>query len=273
MKVERKEPKLSVISYKDMNEFYSYLCDTPFNEAFRWATHKSVASDEAFTGTKSFEEAVELMKNGWQDMARNLTNKLKAVEKDVTVMTRRKTVYDVAGYQCSVPRFLQGLPNSMVRTTNVPVKQKVITVVKNISYSYGVKKDEIIEESIKAMAVVKKLEAQGYRVNVDIILGTSAGMGTTEEGNFGVRVRVKGANERLNVSKLAFPLVNPSMLRRLMFRWIEVYPEVTKRFVYGYGRPWGNSDALRVLGENEYLIPAIMDAKVENIRGMEDLLK
>src|SRR5699024_11437952 len=62
------------------------------------------------------------------------------------------------------------------------------------------------------------------------------------------------SNEKLNISKLAFPLVNPSMLRRLFFRFIEVYPNVTNSFVCGYGRP-ADSDEIRKIFKNEYLLP------------------
>ena len=31
--------------YDSIAEFYKYLCDTPFNSAFRWAEHDSVTSD------------------------------------------------------------------------------------------------------------------------------------------------------------------------------------------------------------------------------------
>ena len=54
----------SIVEYKSIAEFYDYLCTTPFNDVFRWSKHSSVDGSESFTKTKSFDEAVDLMKNG-----------------------------------------------------------------------------------------------------------------------------------------------------------------------------------------------------------------
>lgn len=256
---------IETISYNSLSDFYKYICDTPFNEAFRWEEHSSTSSGYDFTQTTNFEEAVDLFKNGWPDMSQKLTQKLKVKESETAVMTKRRNVYDVVGYQCSVPRYLQGIPTSMVRTVNTPIKQKVITLVKSIDYNGGVATEKIVEESIKALQIVKKLEAQGYKINLDIILGTM------ENLKFLVRVRVKNANERLNISKLAFPLVHPSMLRRLMFRWIEVYPKITKRFVGGYGKPATSAECRKVLKSNEYLLPNFIMKDISKINNIDDL--
>lgn len=263
--------KTEVIEYDSLEEFYKYICDTPFNEAFRWAVHKSVEGRESFTKTKSFEESVSLMKNGWEDMAQNLTKKLKVIENEVQPSTKRKTVYDVAGYQCSVPRYLQGLPNSMVRTTNIPAKQKIITVTKSIDYNGGTTTEEIVQESVKALQVVKKLEAQGYRINLNVAVGTNKSINSSSDGRFLLKIRIKNASERLNVSKLAFPLVHPSMLRRLIFRWIEVYPKITKEFVGNYGYPT-RDEAMKQALNGEYLLPAFMK-DVSSINSLDDLIK
>mgnify|MGYP003308451540 CR=1 FL=1 len=58
-----------VTEYNSISEFYDYLCKTPFNEAFRWNDHHSASGNMDFTKTANFEEAVNLMKNGWTDMA------------------------------------------------------------------------------------------------------------------------------------------------------------------------------------------------------------
>ena len=178
-----------------------------------------------------------------------------------------KNVLGVTGYQAIVPLYLQGVPNNMVTKKMTPVKQKVITMNKSIDYNGGVNADQIIEESIKAMQIVKKLEAQGYRCNLNIVLGTTAGYPSKQ---FVVKVRIKSANEKLNVSKLAFPLVHPSMLRRLFFRFIEVYPHVTKSFVSGYGSP-ATSNEMRNIFKGEYLLPNFIKKDVNAIKTIDDI--
>lgn len=269
MRIEQITSKTEVVEYDSLHEFYEYLIHTPFNDAFCWAKHSSVDGDYYFTKTRDFSEAVELFKNGWSDMATKLVQKLKVIESKTEPTMKPRNVLGVAGYQAIVPLYLQGVPNNMVTKKMTPVKQKVITLNKSIDYNGGVSADQIIEESIKAMQIVKKLEAQGYRCNLNIVLGTTAGYPSNSK-QFVVKVRIKSANEKLNVSKLAFPLVHPSMLRRLFFRFIEVYPHVTKSFVSGYGRP-ATSDEMRNIFKGEYLLPNFIKKDVNTIKTIDDL--
>lgn len=254
-----------VIEYDSLKEFYDYLCVTPFNDVFRWADHASVSGGKSFTKTESFDEAVNLFKTGWSDMASKLVQRLKVIENKTEPTMKPRNTLGVCGYQAIVPLYLQGVPNNMMNKKMVPIKQKVVTINKSIDYNGGVKADQIIEESIKAMQIIKKLEAQGYRCNLNIVLGSSE-----SKNGFVVKVRIKSANEKMNISKLAFPLVHPSMLRRLFFRFIEVYPNITKDYVGGYGRPASTSE-LREMFKGEYLLPNFIRKDVNKINGIEDL--
>lgn len=259
--------KTEVIEYDSLNEFYNYLMETPSNKAFAWEKHSSVDGSYSFTKTENFGEAVDLFKKGWSDMATKLVQKLKVSESKMQPVMKPKTTLSVAGYQAIVPLYLQGVPNNMVNKKMVPVKQKVITLNKSIDYNGSVSADEIVNESIKAMQIVKKLEAQGYRCNLNIVLGSSEGSPVKQ---FIVKVKIKSASEKLNISKLAFPLVHPSMLRRLFFRWIEVYPKITKSFVGGYGQP-ATSEELRNAFKDEYLLPNFIRKDVKQINTIDDL--
>lgn len=265
MKTKEINKKTDVIEYNSLKEFYDYLVSTPFNEAFCWKKHSSVDGTYEFTKTKDFDEAVELFKNGWSDMATKLVQKLKVTETKMQPTMKPKTTLSVAGYQAIVPLYLQGVPNNMVNKKMVPIKQKVITLNKSIDYSCCVDADQIIEESIKAIRIVKKLESQGYRCNLNIVLGTSAG-----GKQFVIKVKIKSASEKMNISKLAFPLVHPSMLRRLFFRFIEVYPNVTKSFTSGYGAP-ATSSELRNIFKGEYLLPNFIKKDVDKVNTIDDL--
>lgn len=256
-----------IIEFDSLQDFYNYICVTPFNEAFRWAEHSSVKANKSWTKTENFEEAVQLFKNGWSDMASKLVQRLKVIESKTEPMKKPRNQLDVCGYQAVVPLYLQGVPNSMINKKMQPIKQKVITLNKSIDYHGGISSNTIVEESIKAMQIVKKLEAQGYRCNLNLVLGTSQGY-----CRFFVKIRLKSASEKMNISKLAFPLVHPSMLRRLLFRFIEVYPKVTSGFVHGYGTPATSYD-MRDVFKGEYLLPNIIHKDVNKITGIDDLEK
>lgn len=244
--------------FDSLNNFYEYITTTPLNKVFCWNL-SSTAGSKKFTGTENFEEAVNLFKNGWDDMAKKLTKKLKVTQNQTMCSEVQKTVYDIVGFQCSVPRYLQGIPTSMVNKRLVPIKQKVVTLNKDFTYNAMTSTEDIIEASIQTMQVVKRIEAQGVRVNLNIIFGITAG--NTREI---VKIRIKSANERVNISKLAFPLVHPSMFRRLCFRYIEVAPTITNSYKYGYGMPL-NGSQLKQYCEGEYVLPRLFDGNLSQL--------
>lgn len=253
------------VEFKSINEFYEYLCKTPFNESFMWEKHNSVEGSYFFTNTSSYEEAVNLMKNGWDDMAKKLTEKMRVIECQTAHICKARNVRSVAGYQAVVPRYLQGNPKSMIAKQMQPVKQKVVNITKSINYNCKTKTSTMIEESIKALQIVKKLESQGYRVNLNVSLGTEA-----KGRKIYAKVRIKSANERLNISKVAFAMCHPSMLRRLYLRFVEVYPNVTKSFVYGYGIPVSAYDMKKTYSE-DIVLPAFIEFDQEKIQTLDDL--
>ena len=262
MKVNRIEEK-EIVDFNSLKEFYDYINKTPFNNVFKNKEHSSSSTSRtSWYGTDSFEEATDLFIHGWKDMSNKLEQRIKA-ESKMESSFGYKNVLDVQGYQPVVPLYLQGVPTNMMRRKMVPIKSKIITVNKSVNYSGLWNVSDMEDESIKAFKIIKKLEAQGYRCNLNIVLGT------TSDISFYVRIRVKSASEKLNISKLAFPMVHPSMLRRLLFRFIEVHPTVTKEFIFGYGSPISASSMREVFGD--YTIPEKIYKDVDKIKSLDDL--
>ena len=251
--------------FDSLNEFESYITNTPLNETFRWQKLSSTNGSYSFTQTQSYEEATKLLKDGWSSMAQEITKKLNVIKNQVVNEHVQKILYDVVGLQASVPRYLQGIPTSMVNKKLVPVKQKVITLDKDISYNASIKTEQIIEASVQTLQLIKKIEAQGIRVNLNLIWGVAAG--DTKEV---AKVRLKSANERLNISKLSFPLVHPSMLRRLCFRYLEVAPTVTKSYTWGYGAPLDGSQ-LKTYCKDEYVLPRLFDGNLASLGDLSSI--
>jgi hypothetical protein len=242
-------------SFKSIHEFDEFINKTPLNNIFRWQRLASTQNCGSWTGTKDYPEAVELLKNGWADMSKKLEQRLKVAANEIGLKKVNKMSYDVAGFQASVPRYLQGIPTNMISKKTTVQKQKVVTLVKNVGYNAMVSEDEIIESSIKAFQIVKAIEEKGVRVNLDICWASE----TSQERVF-YRVRLKGAAERLNISKMAFPMVNPGMLRRLFFRMLEVDPQLTSNaFTGGYGKSLTHKDDIQpMLKASEYCLPSFI---------------
>ena len=247
--------KLVPCSYREfdsLSEFINYIEGTPLNDVFRWA--KLCSTEEGMFSwfkTTSYEDAQNKLKNGDTTLSEKLTGFLK-IEKHAQNMIVQKPSYNVAGYQASVPRYLQGIPTNMISKKSVVQKQKVVTITKNIGYTGTFSGDSIIEEAIKAVKLINTIEAHGIRCNLYV-----SSIAATEKNAVGFRVKIKSANERTNMSKLAFPLANPSMLRRFSFRYREVAPETTESFRSGYGSSC-NPRELFSTKKGEYFIPTMV---------------
>ncbi|MCX7924167.1 MAG: hypothetical protein N3B21_19485 [Clostridia bacterium] len=212
-------------------------------------------------GTANWEEAISLIKNGWDDMAKKLENRLNVKMNEMNITrSSRKPYYDVVGFQASVPRYLQGIPTNMINQKTVVQKQRVITIAKDILYSAMYTQEQIIESSTKALQIVKAIEAKGVRVNLSVFQYNG---GRNSRQILFTNVKIKDSSERLNVSKLAFPMVHPSMFRRLFFRHIEVEPQLTDSYTFHgtYGHCENDVDYIKKQNpelKDTYILPLII---------------
>lgn len=244
----------NLVEFDSLLEFYKYICETPRNNTFKHGELSSMKKG-GWSGTYSYDEAIHLFKDGWSVGAEKLTQKLKVAEADKQVQTAYKNILSMAGYQAIVPLYLQGVPNCMVSKKPVPVKNKVITINRALSCSASVSSETLMNESIKCFQIIKKIEASGYRVNLNLLIGT---------GHACAKIRLKSAGEKLNISKLAFPLVHTAMFRRLYFRFIEVYPTIPHNMRWSYGRVPDESEFKNMCGKGEILLPTLLKCSNEN---------
>lgn len=202
-----------------------------------------------FTKTNSYEEAENLLLHGWDEMAEKMTKKINNVKCQNGY--KNKTVYGVQGYQACVPRYLQGMPDSMVSNKRIVEKQKILNIVKDFGYSGSTSAQTIENESIKVLKTVRDLESRGYRVNLSIAFVSK------HHGKYiSMMIKIKNASQRMNIKQMAFPMVHPSMFRRIVFGMIERLEE-TKNFGRGYGM-CTTYDETKHLFKGSYFIPRIV---------------
>lgn len=257
--------KIYMEEYNSISEFVQTINSRQQNPNME--KKSSEYGDYAFSGTKNYKEAEYLLLHGWTEESEKLNEMLKLKtlkEKSV------KNTYDVAGFQCSVPRYLQGIPTNMINHKVVTKKQKVIIITKNISYSAYIKKETIEKESIKVLQLVNNLEKQGYRVILNVTF-------IAESKNIILcnKVRIKNASERLNLSKVSFPMVHSSYLRRIIFKWLETFEYTTRSFNDTYGYPVECEDFNKIIknnkNDNEYFAEALYSLK--DTLTLDDLVK
>ena len=254
--------------FQNMGEFIKYLRDNdsvPKEYSDKYE-RESTNSRRSWYGTTNLDEAIKTCESGWTEKAKRLTTKIKTYTTTSDFSKYQKRFISQAGYQPIVPLYLAGVPNNMMNSKFDQKKQKVITITKSIGYRGEVSTKQIEEESLKTLSIVQMLESKGYRVNLNVC--NTWGFGEGKE--ITLKINIKKASEKLNISKVAFPLTHPSMLRRLIFRFREVTPEHDSFSAGGslYDRA---SNICAIDPKKEIFIPSFMDMTMDQIKDLKDM--
>ena len=207
--------------FNSVEEFSNWLQVTP-QTAKGKEFDESNKTDEDYTefsGTKSFDEAQNLLKYGDKVNADKITatiRKIKAQGKGNE--TRNKLYNSPCGFMPIVPKVLAGDPQNMLAIRKERYKStKVLNIAYNTMVSWSIPTEEIIETAAKVANVIASLEKNGYRVN---LYAFSCGIGKRNTA-FSLLVKIKDSGKYFDTLRIAYPLVNPSFLRRHTFAYLE----------------------------------------------------
>ncbi len=219
--------------FDSIKRFLETIKSRPNNSVMS-CKHSSITGSTDFTGTKSYAEATELITNGWEDVLpeikKQFTTAVKSNENGT--IDRRRTYNHVVGYAPNVPNAILGLPQSMINQHREPQKVKVVSIVYAPDENGGTDAKTFIKAGIVVLNIINQLELNGLRVRLMLTPMDSISYGTFVS----CTINVKDFREQLDLKKLAFPIANPSFLRRFGFKWLETYPELTENgFSGGYG--------------------------------------
>ena len=209
----------------------------------------------SFTGTKSYEEAVELLANGYEKPLEKIKTE---VAKDLEISKsrqRRIPQNAVVGFVPNVPNYLLGIPEQMITVSQTTEKTKAISIVYFIGNNCRTTAEELENAGIKILNVINRIELSGVRVNLEIVPMCSK---ESKEYQI-VSVKVKDYKDQLDIKKVCFPIAHPSMFRRLGFAWLERSADMQNNgFAYGYGSSAKINDERllneKVFGENDFFI-------------------
>ena len=267
--------ELNVIKYDGLPDFFSALKKNRVSGR----DNSSDTGNYDFTGTHSFNEAYNLMVKGDResyDMVvklKKMTDALFRMDKSV----KRKSVIAPEGYQPHVPNAIKGLPNSMMSQKRVKAEKKVIDVFYNSSISWREDPENLAYRGAIMLSAIQTLETKGYSIN--LYLGKLSNSSRTDKLT-GFVVNIKHSYQRLNVFKSSFYLVNPSFLRRISFRVLEVESDMTDLTHDGYGSVVGKGSYENELKENLLDNAVIFDSSTgininndssENLRAVKKL--
>lgn len=226
--------RLSIENYNNFGLFVKAL-QRPQNVLMTNKTSENTDDYKCkkFYYTNSYDEAVNLLKNGYKEPL----DKIKSELKNFCVTNRRENkrsiVNDVFGFVPHVPNAILGIPNSMINYKFEQRNIKVIKIVYDMSIVYDEKPETIVKNSINLLKLLIMLENMGFKTELFL---TSISNDDRKQLFVAPFIKLKEYKTPLNIAKLCFPLVHPSMLRRIIFKWKETTPTITNSdFNYGYG--------------------------------------
>ena len=226
--------------------------------------NSSEENDKSFTGTKNWDEAVQLFRTGYTDVLPQIKSGIEKNVKATGVQNRRFVRTGVVGYAPHVPNAINGLPNSMIYTETQPQKIKAVTIYYAPTENCGTETTEFIKSGICALSAINILELSGVRVNLDVVMFNGTNFEDTE-GTFAT-VKVKDFRDQMDVQKLCFPVVHPSLFRRFGFKWLETSPGIKEEgwaYSYGHHSQKYNKIIRQNMRDNEYFITLADTNQVE----------
>lgn len=229
---EFNDSKNYVNVFNNISEFLNYLETKPHKSGRDNSSQNR--GDKHFYGTESYEEAFNLAKYGDEELFGKLNSEIKKMNINGmlgNVRNRNKYYNDVSGFIPNVPNMMVGSPLTMINIKKDGLSQRVVNIFLNIRVASGVDASEVVKMGIKYLNVIDLLEKRGYRCN----LYSGCANSDWGDNHSCLMVRVKTDREPLNLKKICFTIANPSMQRRLKFKWMEVN-DCKKDFTNGYGQ-------------------------------------
>lgn len=174
--------------------------------------------------TRTFEECINLARNGWPDGRAKLA-RFKGVLDNIVAGGGYKpeAVFSEAGAEVDVGRFLDGEPECMtdfqLREFNGGRGGRIVKFLVNVTSSSGIREDKAFIRGAVAMAFIDALERFGYRVELWV-----GEVGLMSSKSIFIRTCLKRANEDYELDRIAFALCHPSVQRRMFFRIYEQLP-------------------------------------------------
>lgn len=223
--------------FPNLNALLAANASRKLNRAFKdcplsLSSNRESAKQTEFTGTANYADAERLCREGWFE---NLED-FKLACSITTTQPRRRVVTAPTGYAPHVPNAIMGRPDSMMKTIMLKEKTKAVNVVVNTTINGNYSASCIRKYAAEIVKAISAIEAAGTRVSLTLcaVSVVAANNGQLAQ----CFITLKQAGEKINPTRIYFPLVHPSMLRRIGFKWLETCPAVTsKRFQVRYGYP------------------------------------
>lgn len=224
-----------IVKFDSVTEFENYFDGKSKSSDWTGEEVSLSTSEERreFTTTGSFEEAQGLLKYGDRANFEKLVKSgLQATNAAQIGMKKQRQLYtSVTGFAAHVPNYIAGVPTSMIAQRQICLKQRVVNIVFNNSYSFDIEAGKAVESCVDLLNYICQVEASGVRVN--LYVASLCQHNHSHDEIVGFVLKVKDSGQYMDLLKTAYPLVNPSFFRRHDFRFMEVTEGVKHTPTYG----------------------------------------
>lgn len=221
-----KNYKVMIESYNSANEV-ARDCETrTMTDSSFYNVKKCIDWD--WRGVKSYDEALEFLRNGYQPTVDALKGGLKASK--LGASKRITFANNIVGMAPVVPLAMQGVPNCMVDMRMKPIKAKVLDIYYDITVSVFVDADDIIKAGQKLLGAIIALEQQGYKFNVYAWQAYS-----DNDSSDILCVKIKSSGQPIDLKRMSFALTHVGFFRVIGFDWYSKTPK--GKYRGGYGSP------------------------------------
>lgn len=227
-------PYLVREDFDSISQLLKALNSRPNNEIMR-NEYSSHTKDKDFTGTESYDEAIDLLYSGYKDpipeIKKVLREQKKLMSKVYSSLPHPVPKNHVAGFVPNVPNSLLGLPQSMITVEKENQKRKTLSIIYAFGGSAFQEQEYFIQTGTSLVSAINIIETAGIQTELKLCFIPTEHCGEI----FFPTVKIKSFGERFNLQKICFPMIHPSMFRRIGFRYLETTPLMTKDFTEGYG--------------------------------------
>jgi hypothetical protein len=235
--------------YGSLGEFLAAASRPAISNAL--SSKREGREEEEFSGSRNFEQAMDLAVKGWPEGRKNIMAALSTAQASMS-FTPTLTM-DVAGAYPIAALAAAGDPCSMVDLA--PVEERVRPIVRLVvqragSAAYSV--NEFTNYGAAVLSYVEGLEAAGFRCEITVAFVSDL----QSDGDQITTVVVKRAEETMEFDRMAFVMTHPAFFRRLQFSVMEStegLASVLNSHGYGYSRNPKASE----FDQDQILVPGV----------------
>lgn len=233
-----------------------------------------IEKDSSWFGCKNYEDALDMLKYGWTEKIETVKSLANKVSTQGTENKRMSFQNSVAGFAPIVPLAIMNVPNSMMDTKIKPIKSKVVRILYNLTMSCGTSAKDILKNGLKVVKAIINLENSGYRCEVMAMQNYYNRNGWCDL----LMLKIKDANQPLDLKRVMFPLIHPAMFRVIGFDWQDKLPTGKYMDGRGCGLGYAFDDTPKYIkeafGDNCFYLDGVLINKHEDDKEyIEKLLK